>query len=88
MSPSIWPLECKEDLAKLINTALFGLGCVGAVLLVVTAVMATYANSLFKIPPPIHTTSAHLLIWMVGASVAVGFPLGVVGGLPEGFAAL
>jgi O-antigen/teichoic acid export membrane protein len=73
----------KEDLAKLINTALFGYGCVGVVSLVVTAVMATYVNSLFKIPPQFHSI-AHLLIWMVGVSVALGFPLGVVGGFLEG----
>lgn len=73
----------KEDLAKLINTALFGYGCVGVVSLVVTGVMSAYVNSLFKIPPEFRS-SAHLLIWMVGASVALGFPLGVVGGFLEG----
>ena len=73
----------KEDLAKLINTALFGYGCVGVVSLVVTGIMSTYVNALFKIPPEFRS-SAHLLIWMVGTSVALGFPLGVVGGFLEG----
>lgn len=73
----------KEDLAKLINTALFGYGCVGVVSLVVTGVMSTYVNTLFKIPPEFRS-SAHLLIWMVGTSMALGFPLGVVGGFLEG----
>src|SRR5208283_3166279 len=73
----------KEDLAKLINTALFGYGCVGVVSMAVTAVMSIYVNSWFKIPPEFRS-SAHLLIWMVGTSVALGFPLGVVGGFLEG----
>ena len=73
----------KEDLAKLINTALFGYGCVGVLSLVVTGVMSAYVNSLFKIPPEFRSI-AHLLIWMVGTSVALGFPLGVVGGFLEG----
>ncbi len=72
-----------EDLAKLINTALFGYGCVGVVSLAVTGIMSTYVNTLFKIPPEFRS-SAHLLVWMVGASVALGFPLGVVGGFLEG----
>lgn len=73
----------KEDLAKLINTALFGYGCIGMVSLVVTGVLSSYMSTLFKIPAEFQS-SAHLLIWMVGTSVALGFPLGVVGGFLEG----
>ncbi len=73
----------KEDLAKLINTALFGYGCVGVVSLCLTWVLSSHMSTLFRIPPEFHS-SAHLLIWMVGASVALGFPLGVVGGFLEG----
>jgi O-antigen/teichoic acid export membrane protein len=73
----------KEDLARLINTALFGYGCIGVVSLLVTGIMSIYVNALFKIPPEFRS-SAHLLIWMVGTSVALGFPLGVVGGFLEG----
>jgi O-antigen/teichoic acid export membrane protein len=40
-------------------------------------------STLFRIPPEFRS-STHLLIWMVGASVALGFPLGVVGGFLEG----
>src|SRR5271157_5866375 len=60
----------KEDLAKLINTALFGYGCIGMVSLVVTGVLSSYMSTLFKIPAEFQS-SAHLLIWMVGTSVAL-----------------
>jgi len=73
----------REDLAKLINTALFGYGCIGLVSLGVTAVLSFRLSTLFRIPPEFRST-AHLLIWMVGTSVALGFPLGVVGGFLEG----
>ncbi len=73
----------REDLAKLVNTALFGYGCVGVVSLVVTGFLSSYMSTLFRIPPEFRS-STHLLIWMVGASVALGFPLGVVGGFLEG----
>jgi len=73
----------REDMAKLINTALFGYGCIGIVSLVLTAILSSHMNTLFRIPPEFNS-SAHLLIWMVGTSVALGFPLGVVGGFMEG----
>jgi O-antigen/teichoic acid export membrane protein len=73
----------REDLSKLINTTLFGYSCVAMLCLGVTAVLAFYVNTLFRIPAKFHSSS-HLLIWMVGASVALGFPLGVVGGFLEG----
>ena len=73
----------REDLAKLINTALFGYSCIGVVSLVVTGVLSSYVSTLFRVPPEFES-SARLLIWMVGVSVALGFPLGVVGGMLEG----
>src|SRR6267142_6087711 len=73
----------KEDLAKLINTSLFSYSCLGIVSLVVTAFLTTYVDTLFRVPPEYHTT-ARWLMFMVGASLALGFPLGVVGGFLEG----
>jgi O-antigen/teichoic acid export membrane protein len=73
----------KEDLAKLINTTLFSYTCIGISSLVVTGVLCSYVDMLFRIPPEFHTT-ARLLLLMVGTSVALGFPLGVVGGFLEG----
>jgi O-antigen/teichoic acid export membrane protein len=72
-----------EDLAKLINTSLFSYSCIGVVSLLVTAVLGLYVDSLFKIPPGFHST-ARLLLWMVGVAIALGFPLGVVGGFLDG----
>jgi O-antigen/teichoic acid export membrane protein len=72
-----------EDLAKLINTSLFSYSCIGVLSLMVTAVLTVYVDTLFKIPPGFHST-ARLLLWMVGAAIALGFPLGVVGGFLDG----
>jgi O-antigen/teichoic acid export membrane protein len=73
----------KDDLAKLINTTLFGYSCIGMLCLVLTGVLAFFVNTLFRIPAEFHSSSS-LLIWMVGVSVALGFPLGAVGGFLEG----
>ncbi len=72
-----------QDLAKLINTSLFSYSCIGALSLLVTAVVSFYLDSLFKIPPELHSTARWLLL-MVGTSVGLGFPLGVVGGFLDG----
>jgi len=72
-----------EGLAKLINTSLFSYSCVGLLSLLVTGVVAFYVESLFRIPPELHSTARWLLL-MVGASVGLGFPLGVVGGFLDG----
>jgi O-antigen/teichoic acid export membrane protein len=72
-----------EDLAKLINTSLFSYSCIGVLSLMVTGVLTIYVDTLFKIPAGFHST-ARLLLWMVGAAIALGFPLGVVGGFLDG----
>ena len=51
--------------------------------LLVTAVLSIYVDHIFKIPPELHSTARWLLL-MVGASVGIGFPLGVVGGYLDG----
>ena len=72
-----------EDLAKLINTSLFTYSCIGVLSLLVTALLSFYVDHIFKIPPEFHSTARWLLL-MVGASVGIGFPLGVVGGYLDG----
>lgn len=72
-----------EDLAKLVNTSLFSYGCIGVLSLLVTAVLALYVDSIFKIPPGLHSIT-RLLLLMVGTAIALGFPLGVVGGFLDG----
>jgi O-antigen/teichoic acid export membrane protein len=76
-------VESKEDLTKLINTTLLSYTCIGMSSLVVTGVLCSYVDTLFRIPPEFRST-ARLLLLMVGTSVALGFPLGVVGGFLEG----
>ncbi len=75
--------ESTGDLAKLINTTLFSYSCIGVLSLAVTAFLCAHVDTLFRIPPEYHST-ARLLLLMVGTSVALGFPLGVVGGFLEG----
>lgn len=72
-----------EDLAKLINTSLFTYSCIGVFSLLVTVFLSLYVDHIFKIPPEFHSTARWLLL-MMGASVGIGFPLGVVGGYLDG----
>jgi O-antigen/teichoic acid export membrane protein len=72
-----------EGLARVINTSLFAYSGIGVVAMALTVVGALHVDSLFKIPPELHS-AAHLIFLIVGASVAVGFPLGVFGGALEG----
>ena len=72
-----------EEVSGLINTAMFSYACVGVVSLLLTVVGCIYVDRLFKIPAAFHFT-AQWLLFVVGTSVAVGFPLGVFGGMLEG----
>jgi hypothetical protein len=73
----------RERLSQFLSTALFTYTCIGAVSMVLTALLSSSVEHLFKIPPDMHT-QARLLLLMVGASVSLGFPLGVFGGMLEG----
>jgi O-antigen/teichoic acid export membrane protein len=73
----------REKLAHFVNTALFTYTSIGAVSMVLTALLSSYVEHVFKVPPEMHS-QARLLLLMVGASVSVGFPLGVIGGMLEG----
>src|SRR5215831_8359599 len=72
-----------EELNRLINTAMFSYGAIGVVSMAITLVAVYYVNSIFRIPPEFVTT-ARWLLFMVGASVSLGFPLGVFSGVLEG----
>jgi len=72
-----------QEIAKLVNTSLFSYACVGMFSFLVTCVLYVYADRIFRIPPDFYGTTRWLLL-MVGTSVALGFPLGVFGGILEG----
>jgi O-antigen/teichoic acid export membrane protein len=72
-----------EDLNRLVNTAMFSYSAIGVVTMSVTLIAACYVNSIFKIQPDFIRTARWLLM-MVGASVSLGFPLGVFSGILEG----
>jgi O-antigen/teichoic acid export membrane protein len=73
----------REKLAQFVNTALFTYTGIGVVSMAVTALLSASVERFFKIPPEMHS-QARLLLLMVGASVSLGFPLGVFGGMLEG----
>ena len=73
----------KPQLARLINTSLFIYSCLGAILLVPTALGTFYVDRLFRVPPAfLH--DARILFLVVASSLALGFPLGMSGGILEG----
>src|SRR5208282_4728444 len=73
----------REKLASFVNTALFSYTGIGAVSMVLTALLSSSVESWFRIPSDMHS-QARLLLLMVGASVSISFPLGVFGGMLEG----
>ncbi len=72
-----------EQLNHLISTAMFTYGAVGLLCLLLTGVGAFFISSIFRLPADFVSTARWLFL-MVGASVALGFPLGVFGGILEG----
>jgi O-antigen/teichoic acid export membrane protein len=73
----------KDQLARLINTSLFTYTCLGLILVVPTIVGGHYVDRFFHIPPSF-LKDARILFLMVGYSLALGFPLGISGGILEG----
>jgi len=73
----------REKLAQFVNTALFSYTVIGLASMTLTALLSSSVEHVFKIPPGMHS-QARLLLLMVGASVSLGFPLGVFGGMLEG----
>jgi O-antigen/teichoic acid export membrane protein len=72
-----------KEVSGLINTALFTYSCVGAICLAITLAGSFYVDRFFHFSPSLEGTARWLLL-LVGASVAVGFPLGMFGGILEG----
>lgn len=73
----------REELARLINTSLFTYTCIGLILLFPTFVGSFYVDRMFHVPAAF-IRDARLLFLMVGVSLAMGFPLGISGGILEG----
>ncbi len=72
-----------EEVSGLINTAMFTYACVGGLSMLITLVGCFYVDRIFRIPAAFQFT-ARWLLFVVGSSVALGFPLGVFGGMLEG----
>ncbi len=73
----------KDQLARLANTSLFTYSCLGLILVALTVLGSFYVDRVFHIPPGF-LKDAQILFLMVGLSLALGFPLGVSGGILEG----
>ncbi len=72
-----------EEISKLISTSFFTYTCIGAATMLVTITISIFLNKIFHIPDEFRS-SARLLLLMVGGAIALGFPLGVFGGVLEG----
>jgi O-antigen/teichoic acid export membrane protein len=73
----------KDELTRLINTSLFTYTCVGLFLLIPTTLGVFYVDRVFQIPANFYY-DARILFLMVGYATALGFPLGISGGILEG----
>jgi O-antigen/teichoic acid export membrane protein len=73
----------KDELARLINTSLFTYSCLGLMLMVPTVLGSFYVDRLFHLAPE-YLRDARILFFMVGSALALGFPLGMSGGILEG----
>src|SRR5947209_10073394 len=73
----------QEELNRLVSTALFTYSGIGAIAILITLTGTFYVDSIFPISADfLHT--ARLLFLIVGSAVALGFPMGVFGGVLEG----
>lgn len=72
-----------EGVHRLINTSLAGYTAIGTVAMAVTIALSSLVSSIFHMPPEFVPT-ARVLFLIVGASVSIGFPAGVFGGILEG----
>jgi O-antigen/teichoic acid export membrane protein len=72
-----------EELNRLINTAFFTYSGIGTVAILITITVSFYVGSIFRISGS-SIPLARWLFLMAGSAVALGFPLGVFGGILEG----
>lgn len=78
--------KANNDIAyasRIVSTSLFAYTCVGTAAFLTTVFVSTYVDTFFRVPIEFHSTARWLLL-MVGSAVALGFPLGVSGGVLEG----
>ena len=73
----------EDELNRLLNTALFSYTAIGVVTMAITLIASYYVSSIFRVPADFLVTARWLLL-IVGASVSLGFPLGMFGGVLEG----
>ena len=72
-----------DALNRLVNTAMFSYSGIGLLAMLITLIATYYVNSIFRIPAEFVVT-ARWLLFLVGSSVSLGFPLGVFSGILEG----
>jgi O-antigen/teichoic acid export membrane protein len=72
-----------NEVSRLMSTSMFTYTCIGAFSILLTLVGCVYVDRVFHIAPDFQS-SARWLLFLVGGSVALGFPLGVFGGVLEG----
>jgi O-antigen/teichoic acid export membrane protein len=75
--------DAHEEMNCLINTAMFSYSGIGVLAMLITLIATYYVDSIFRVPAEFLVT-ARWLLFMVGASVSLGFPLGVFSGVLEG----
>ncbi len=73
-----------EHAAKVVNTSLFSYSLIGTATFLITIAITFYLPDIFRSIPAQFVSTARWLLLMVGTSVALGFPLGVSGGVLEG----
>jgi O-antigen/teichoic acid export membrane protein len=72
-----------EKLTRHVNTSLFTYTIIGLLTMIVTVALTASLDRLFRIPAALETQARWLML-MAGGSVALGFPLGVFGGVLDG----
>jgi O-antigen/teichoic acid export membrane protein len=72
-----------DELNRLVSTALWSYGAIGILAMAITLGATHFVNSIFRIPAEFVVT-ARWLLFMVGTSVSLGFPLGIFNGILEG----
>jgi O-antigen/teichoic acid export membrane protein len=73
----------QEQLNRIVNTSLLSYGCLGLFLLGLTAIGTFFVDRIFHVPVA-YVGTARILFFIVGSSLAVGFPFAVFTGILEG----
>lgn len=76
--------EDHAELNRLVNTAMLGYSAIGISALGITLLATYYVHSIFPKIPVDFVPTARWLLFIVGASVSAGFPIGVFSGILEG----